>query len=129
MIIANDSFMDADDISEDDNALFCHTTLTSCCRNPNRGDWFYPNGNIVDKKITIPLLHPFYRDRGTRVVRLHHRGNSSQRGRFKCVIPNHNDIDQSVFVNIGRSYILSFVSIHYDYVQFSEPWKSDYLSH
>ena len=103
--IANNSYVDVDDIGEGDNAgLLCHTNKTNCCgQRPNRaGEWYFPN---EDMKVEILALSPannfFYRNRGQRVVRLNRRGSPSERGLFRCEVPNANNVNQTIYVNIG----------------------------
>ena len=96
--------MDVDDIGEDNAALLCHTNKTNCCKSSlgqiQAGEWYYPNGTRVGIKNIKGI--EFYRDRHTRVVRLHHRqGTFVLRGRFSCEVPDANDVNQTVFVNIG----------------------------
>ena len=96
--------MDVDDIGEgNDAALLCHTDKTDCCNAHNRaGEWYYPNGTTVGIRYTGEANLEFYRDRGTRVVRLNHRqGISTERGCFRCEIPDSRDILQNIYINIG----------------------------
>ena len=98
--------MDVDDIGEGDNALLCHTDKADCCTNMRgqvrAGEWYFEDMRVG------PLGNPtrnnlFYRNRGTRVVRLNLRGSPprSERGRFRCTVPDANNITQTLFVNIG----------------------------
>ena len=101
--IANYGFVDVDDIGEGDNALFCHTDKDDCCSlQPNRaGEWYYPNGNKV-KIMGGSGNAEFYRDRGTQIVRLHHReGTITGRGLFRCEIPDADNKMQSAYAYIG----------------------------
>ena len=107
--IANNSYVDVNDIDEDSNALLCLTDKPTCCTNKDNqtraGDWYYPNGALVDTMGKKPP-DEFYRDRGDRVVRLKHRQGRfsvTQRGRFRCIVPDSNGVNQTVFVYIGMS--------------------------
>ena len=97
--IAHDGYVDVDDIGdENENALLCHTNKTDCCRDNNAAisNWFFPNGTRVGSRD-----YNFLRNRGPSVVRLLRVGTPIGRGRFYCVVPNANDLVQTIFVNIG----------------------------
>ena len=96
--------MDVDDIGEGNAALLCHTNKIDCCTNSmgqiRVGEWYYPNGTLVGIRKIMGI--EFYRDRYTQVVRLNHRqGMFVLRGRFSCEVPDANDVNRTVFVNIG----------------------------
>ena len=101
-IITSNGFVNADDIGERYSALLCQTNKTDCCRYNQRGEWYFPNGSRVELARFYPQYDLYYRNRGDQVVRLNRRGNPSERGRFFCILPDANDIDQTVFVNIGK---------------------------
>ena len=101
--IANDSYVDVDVIGEGANALLCRTDKLSCCGEPpNRaGEWYFPNGTMVG--IQGGTQDEFYRDRATQVVRLNHRqGTFTERGLFRCEVPDASNTVQTVYVNIGK---------------------------
>jgi hypothetical protein len=101
--IANNSYVDIDDIGEGDDALLCHTNKTKCCGSPFRiGEWYYPNGTRVVDLLQVWSQDEFYRNRGTQVVRLSHRqGTFTERGRFRCDIPDTRNDVQSIYAYIG----------------------------
>ena len=102
-VIANNSYVDVDDIGEgNETSLLCHTNKANCCGLPSRkGEWYFPGGNPVGNTGKFPD-RDFYRDRGPQVVRLHHRqGAQIQRGRFRCEIPDDKDVMQSIYAYIG----------------------------
>ena len=102
-MIANDSFVNASSIGENDDALLCHTNKIDCCgTESNRdGEWYF-SGTPVGLKGNPAIDNNLYRNRGDKVVRLNRRGNPSERGRFSCVVPNANDVEQTVFINVGK---------------------------
>ena len=106
--IANNSYVDIDDIGEGAAALLCHTNKTDCCVGQNRaGEWHFSCNQ--DMKVGILGYSPlasslFYRNRGQSVVRLNRRGNPSQRGCFRCEVPDASNVDQIIFVNIGMFF-------------------------
>ena len=104
--IANNSYVDVDDIGEGDAALLCHTNKTGCCGDRNglrEGEWYFPNGDIV--RTMGGNEDEFYRDRATKVVRLNHQqGTFAERGCFRCNVPDASNTTQTVYVNIGKFY-------------------------
>ena len=102
--IANNSYVDVDDIGEDENALLCHTNKIDCCRYPNRaGEWYFPNGTRVG--IVGGSSDDFYRDRGTQIVRLNHRiGSFTARGLFRCEVLDASGTNRRIYVNIGKYF-------------------------
>lgn len=97
--ITNGSCVLADDIGENEDALFCHTDKISCCRSSREGEWYFPNGSQVG--IEGNAYNFFYRNRdNTGQVRLNHRGNSIERGLFNCQVPNENGVIQTLNVYI-----------------------------
>ena len=94
------------DIGLDNNALFCYTNLTTCCRgidNPSGGAdgaWRFPNNIVVGSK-TGSSSSVFSRNRAERAILLH-RGNSAlgPSGIFTCEIPDGSSKDQNVYFGI-----------------------------
>ena len=99
--IANNSYVDADDIGEgDDDALLCRTDRSSCCASPRAGEWYFPDGNKVNIEGSNPPENLFFRNRDKSVVRLNRRGNPSERGLFRCQVPDAANNIQSVYIYI-----------------------------
>ena len=94
------------DIGLDDNALFCYTNLTTCCRgvyNPSGrtgGAWRFPNNAVVDHRYGS-TSSVFSRSRTEHAILLH-RGNSTlgPTGIFTCEIPDSSSKDQNVNFDI-----------------------------
>ena len=114
--LPNDSFVDFDDIRrESDNAnrftgyIHCRTDLEACCHRDQLmqpenfdglGHWYYPDGTEV---LYDAMVNPTYRrTRSQSTVYLFRRGSSSppERGRFHCEVPNAQNVNQTVYVNI-----------------------------
>ena len=118
--LSSDSLVDIDDILQfpesstttpannneyHNQSLLCLTDLDDCCFDPHtrRGNWYYPNGNEV---IFNSGGVTFRRNRGANgvmndqqfygSVRLWRQGNPSERGRFRCELPN----SANPFVNL-----------------------------
>ena len=108
--LPNNSFVDFDDIPEYSDGLnpndynyrqtmFCRTNLAPCCNPPPVGEWYYPNGSALEFDAGGTT---FRRNRGTGVIRLYRRSSPTERGRFRCEIPNAADpnINQTLYVHI-----------------------------
>ena len=95
--------------STSNNGLQCITDRKPCCASlPNRhGEWFFPdNGGVVPPIGTgASRATSFYRNRGDDgTVNLNRVNNNVMMptGRFCCVVPDANDVNQRVCANIGK---------------------------
>ena len=111
--LPSDSLVDLDDIPNlsidggayDVNALNCRTDLEECCNADlqslpaSLGEWYYPNGTalVFDAQ---PGGTTFRRNRDLMNVRLWRRATPTERGRFRCELPNAQNVNQTVYVNI-----------------------------
>ena len=94
-----------------DQTLVCVTDLVDCCNTPVRGDWYYPDGHRVDPDFGGRQLR-FLSNRGPNQiingsqfygsVRLFRRWTPRERGKFHCVIPDVDNVSQSLYANIGK---------------------------
>jgi hypothetical protein len=93
--------------------LMCITDLEDCCETPVRGNWYYPNGNVVG--YNPESSHVFQSNRGQYEnrrlsgspttygsVRIWYRyiPPAAERGLFHCELPDANGVNQTLFVNI-----------------------------
>ena len=105
----NNSIVTLEDIGEDDDALFCITNYTACCRPPYTGDmesalgnWFFPNGSRVPSDTvnkTSDEEWDFYRTRGQMVVHLNRRRGGVE-GIYRCVIPDAMNVTQIIYIGV-----------------------------
>lgn len=131
MTIPNNSLVDVNDLlycSSDgpyptnanglhDQTLVCQTDLEDCCDSPKtvRGEWYYPDGRVVESTHGSVWKRSFLKNRGPNQVingqqyfgsvRLFYRwSNPPGKGRFRCELPNANDptINQILFANVGE---------------------------
>ena len=114
MTILNDSYVHVSDIAEGNGGLLCHTNRSDCCRKEDgsaQGFWYFPNppGDPVPIRGERTTGDFFYRDRDDRIVRLNRIGNPSERGRFCCEIPNAAGDTVTLYVNIGKAYLLLYI--------------------
>ena len=108
--IPNSGYVLASSIGGD--GILCRTDRSDCCRasdNPNggaQGHWYRPNGDEVDSFTMENEKHStrnfFARNRDRGIVRLYPNGNPSERGQFRCEIPNASGNTETHFVNIGE---------------------------
>ena len=98
-----------------DQSLLCVTDLKDCCESPHavHGDWYYPNGSVVQFEIDITYRNKaFRRNRGPNKivngrqfygsVRLFRRWRPPERGRFRCELPSaaNPSVNQTLYVYI-----------------------------
>ena len=94
------------DIGLNDNALFCYTNLSTCCRgddNPNggsQGSWMFPEGNDVGSS-SFADNNEFSSHRSEHAILLYRGINAAgPTGIFTCVIPDGNNAPQQVYFGI-----------------------------
>ena len=109
--LPNNSLVDFEDIPNaptdggvvDDSVLNCRTDLEACCNAAQEnvaapvGEWYYPNGTAFDFDAGGAT---FRRNRDLMNVRLWRRDTPTERGRFRCELPNAQNVTQIVYVNI-----------------------------
>ena len=115
--VDNDGYIPLDLIDSDSGKIMCHTNHTDCCNSEDMmrqplGDWYFPDGSIVSGKnenLIRDATPYFVRNRGNHVIRLFRNNDTTmssppraQRGRFRCVVPNDQDINQTYYVNICK---------------------------
>ena len=77
-----------------------------CCNGSKRaGNWYFPDMTLIesftDNEKVAMRRNFFYRNRGDRVVRLLIRRIPTERGLFYCQVPDTNNVNQTIYVNIG----------------------------
>ena len=69
--VANNNYVNVDDIGVNECALLCRTNNDSCCDGANdkkrTGEWYFPNGTRVE--VRPKTQDEFYRNRRHQVVR------------------------------------------------------------
>ena len=83
----NNSVILLDDVGDTSNELQCISDLSGCCRDPDRGEWLYPNGTEVP---TDGTGYGFYRNRGSNNGQIFLRRRShitSPTGTYCCQVP------------------------------------------
>ena len=113
--IPNNSYVDFNTVApksdgENPNTLQCHTDLNTCCtraQGPDRGDWYFPNGNrlpIYTYIINNPVLSE---GRGPQQVDVYRSGSGGISGIYRCDIEtiavNNNSGNVSLFVGLYTS--------------------------
>ena len=107
--ITNDGYVNVSHIGSFTNGpyLSCRTDNTRCCSidyGERQGNWFYPNGTQVDSYKSGTNSGPkfFGRNRGSSSVNLFRGGSPSERGRFRCEVPDAAGVNRSVYANICK---------------------------
>ena len=95
--------MNLEDIGEWDNALFCLTDKTACCKCPFTGEmqlvlgnWFFPN------KTRVPSESghwDVFRARGQMAVSMHRR-RGGVNGIYSCEIPDAMNVTQTIYIGV-----------------------------
>ena len=87
------------------SSLQCITDRNPCCssQDPQLGEWYLPNGELVQGANSITAL---YRSRGDNGEVSLNRPNAvfSPTGQFCCQVPNAANINQTLCVIIGRVF-------------------------
>lgn len=97
-----------------DIALRCVTDLQDCCDSPRtvRGQWYYPDGRQAQNSGTPAFRSnrgPYEVRNGETFygsVRLWRRYTPSERGRFRCELPDAAGVVQTLYVSIGKLHVL-----------------------
>ena len=98
----NNTMVVVDDIGEGENALFCVTDNSACCRSTGQGEFMFPNGSLVP---TANAQRDFYRNRGSQFIRFNRRnGATSPLGKYSCDIPNASGDLQRIFLEVGKPF-------------------------
>ena len=108
--MANNSFVVADDINEDNHALICHTDNSYCCGSgtdlKSKAHWKFPTQNrlVPDRSVTqcTSDKNCYFRSRGDGEVRLNRRGNPQEWGCFHCEIPDDDNVTVNLYVTICK---------------------------
>jgi hypothetical protein len=122
-------------------SLLCLTDLENCCSNPpRRGSWHYPDGSEVTFNAGSNM---FRRNRGPNQVlndqqfygsvRLFRQGNPTDRGRFRCELPNAANpfVNQIIYANICELTTIKKIDVVFAinfivYLAISGHWSSEY---
>ena len=64
----------------------------------------FPNGTAVGIRGDRTTGNLFFRDRDSEIVHLNSRGDPSERGHFRCEVPNAAGVMVTVYVNIGECH-------------------------
>lgn len=124
-LIPNNSYVDINEIGaggsgglNDIEGLLCRTNKMDCCGSGQvpgggtLGHWFFPNGTVVGSKSSNMLTGRtdfFFRNRFQSVVRLLREGHPLETGFFHCEVPDANNVNQSLYVNVGMHFMNNYL--------------------
>ena len=107
--IPNHGYVDLNTVGSDSNnadAIQCHTDLSTCCsmdQGPDRGDWYFPNGN----RLPFSGDGDVYESRRDRLVGLQYTGSGETSGIYRCDIEtnavNNNSGNETLYVGLYTS--------------------------
>ena len=111
--IPNHSYVDLNTVggitSKGSLKVQCYTDLTTCCsdaQGPDRGDWYFPNGNRLPfynyNNVPVPAL---YESRGPQRVIVLRIGDGGTSGIYRCDI-------ETIAVNNNTGYVSLFVGFY-----------------
>ena len=92
-------------IGEGDDALQCTTDSAACCVTQRVGEFYFPDGTVVPVS-GQDITRTYYRDRGTKLIRLNRRSSGTITGEFLCEIPDASGTMVNLFITIGMYYSL-----------------------
>lgn len=104
-IYKNGDSISFDDFGEGDDALMCMTPYQECCQSQRRGEFYYPDGSIVNIRAMGQSL---YRNRGIPLIRLNHRESITPHppaGTYRCDIPDASGQITSVYITITHGSV------------------------
>ncbi len=99
----NNSIVNITDIGVGDNALFCLSNSSSCCRNKDgmaSGEWFLPGGSSpIDGNGESSSTANFIRSRRSSAVLLNRRNNAiGPEGPYRCDVIDARNINQTLYI-------------------------------
>ena len=102
-------FIEAPTNANGRQTLMCVTDLVACCEDDGLGNWYFPDGNVITSNRGGAT---FRANRGQNEmingqqfdgsVRLWRRYTPSERGRFRCEIPDVNNKIKTFYVYICK---------------------------
>ena len=106
--LPNHSYIDFTQVGEGSDSVQCHTDLITCCRaaeGPDRGDWYFPNGNRLP--FSHGITNGVLQSRQAQRVDLRVRGSPILLdGIYRCDIETNttsNDNRKTVYVGLYQS--------------------------
>ena len=100
--IPNHSYVNLSTVGTDNvDAVQCHTDLFTCCsgaQGPDRGDWFFPDGN----RLQFYSYSDVYEGRNDRVVHLFYTSNGGTSGIYRCDVQT-SDGRKSAYIGLYTS--------------------------
>ena len=82
----------------ENNSVICHTDLSTCCSGPHHGDWYFPNGEMLNFTGNIR------ENRSAQQVELRSLGGDGVSGVYRCdIATNASSSSESVYVGLYSS--------------------------
>ncbi len=120
----NNSIVNISDIGVGDNALFCLSNSSSCCRGIDgvaSGEWFLPGGSSpIDDRGESSSTADFSRSRRSNAVLLNRRNNAiGPEGPHRCDVIDARNITQSLYIGIHQSKFIMKIQYDFNYYDFN----------
>ena len=98
-LLPNHSYVSLEELGQGlFDSLLCLTNKDIFSTRPREGEWYFPNGTWVPIE---GMGWRFYRDRRTKIVRLHERYSSdSVFGMFRCEVKDNSDVPYILYAGI-----------------------------
>ena len=97
--LVNHSYVDLSTVGsagDNSDSVVCHTDLSTCCRGPHHGDWYFPTGSVLPfPGISVPI----YEGRAAQIAVIRRTTATGPTGIYRCDISTvavHDNTDISV---------------------------------
>ena len=122
-ILSNHSYLSFNEVGVSRNwRLECHTDLATCCtsnQGPDRGDWFFPNGSVLQFEESGDDIYQTYPEMDDQQIHLHRHGRDIN-GIYQCTIETNavnNDTGREIvyvglYASGGEVYVYSVCAIY-----------------
>ena len=101
--LSNNSIVQISNVGTDELAIRCVTERIPCCKARKSGEWYYPNGTVVPKRVDYNWI--FYRNRNDNgSVNLNRMSDSYATGTYCCQVPDKNcdGLNHTLCVELGK---------------------------
>ena len=117
--LSNHSYLDLTRVGASRNwRLECHTDLDTCCisnQGPDRGDWFFPNGSMLQFEESGDGIYQSYPKMSGQQIYIRRRNLAVANGIYQCTIETNafnNDTGRGI-VYVGLPVEVRCISIVY----------------
>ena len=104
-LIPNNSVISLESLGDSNARLFCVTTQPFCCDTNRSGNWFPPSEGSEPLDSSPNTLHLYQSWGDNQSIQLNRPSgvNSTERGLYRCEVPDRDNITQILYVGIYSS--------------------------